>query len=90
MSARAARCAVAVVGIFVAFSYFALAQEDVYKKRYGGARFAATFFVLACERLVNVMVAAIGLGACGGSGARVARGEIVQSGATQALEMAAR
>ena len=89
MSARAARCAVAVVGIFVAFSYFALAQEDVYKKRYGGARFAATFFVLACERLVNVMVAAIGLGACGGSGARLARGEIFQSGASQTLAMAA-
>ena len=85
----ALRCAFAVTGIFAAFSYFALAQEDVYKRTYGGERFAATFFVLACERLVNVCFAVAGVLACGGSGVRVPRADIFKSGASQMFAMAA-
>ena len=85
----ALRCAFAVTGIFAAFSYFALAQEDVYKRTHGGERFAATFFVLACERLVNVCFAVAGVLACGGSGVRVPRADIFKSGASQMFAMAA-
>ena len=85
----ALRCAFAVTGIFAAFSYFALAQEDVYKRTHGGERFAATFFVLACERLVNVCFAVAGVLACGGSGVRVPHAEIFKSGASQMFAMAA-
>jgi len=87
--AKSARCAFAVVGIFAAFSYFAIAQEDVYKKTYGGARFAATFFVLTVERGVNVVFALCGIATFGGSGVRTPKGEIFKSGASQMLAMAA-
>ena len=86
---RLAEGAFAVVGVFVAFGVFALAQEDVYKRAYGGERFAATFFVLLCERAVNAAFATVGLAIAGGSGARVARGDIFASGASQMFAMAA-
>jgi len=90
MSARRlAQGGFAVVGVFVAFGVFALAQEDVYKRAYGGERFAATFFVLLCERAVNAVFATVGLAIAGGSGARVARREIFASGASQMFAMAA-
>jgi len=92
---RALECAFGVVGVFAAFSYFALAQEDVYKRTYGGRRFTATFFVLACERGVNVVFASFGLAVTAtavGSGAKAIRtpkGEIFKSGASQTFAMAA-
>ena len=52
-----AKLAIAVSGIFFAFSYFAVLQEDVYRKSYGGERFKATFLVLVVERGVNTLAA---------------------------------
>jgi len=86
---KAANAAFATAGIFAAFSYFAIAQEDVYKKTYGGARFASTFFVLACERAVNVMCALGMMAIFGGSKVKTPKMEIFKSGASQMFAMAA-
>ena len=91
---RALECAFGVIGVFAAFSYFALAQEDVYKRTYGGRRFTATFFVLACERGVNVVFASVGLvvtrtAVRGAKAIRTPKGEIFKSGASQTFAMAA-
>jgi hypothetical protein len=48
---------VAVGGIFFSFGYFALLQEDLFKKPYGGERFKSTFFMMVAERGVNALVA---------------------------------
>ena len=50
---------VAVGGIFFSFSYFALLQEDLFKKPYGGERFKSTFFMMVAERGVNAVVALV-------------------------------
>jgi hypothetical protein len=50
---------VAIGGIFVSFSYFALLQEDLFKKPYGGERFKSTFFMMVAERGVNALVALV-------------------------------
>jgi hypothetical protein len=56
---------VAVGGIFFSFGYFALLQEDLFKKPYGGERFKSTFFMMVAERGVNALVAFTFLMVCG-------------------------
>jgi len=80
---------IAVVGIFWSFSYFAVLQEDVYKKEYDGHRFTFTFFILLAERTMNSLVAFIGMKAQGTSKTKVPVLEISISGTTQMLAMAA-
>ena len=85
---KEAKLAVAVSGIFFAFSYFAVLQEDVYRASYAvpgagrGAteKFTSTFLVLAVERGVNALAGAIGIALVGGSGIRVPRRQILTSG----------
>jgi hypothetical protein len=50
--AKEAKLALAVSGIFFAFSYFAVLQEDVFRKSYGAdnERFKATFLVLVVRQ----------------------------------------
>jgi len=79
---------VAVGGIFFSFGYFALLQEDLFKKPYGGERFKSTFFMMVAERGVNALVAFTFLMIFGGSGLKVPVGIISVSGATQMLAMA--
>jgi UDP-galactose transporter B1 len=55
---------VAVGGIFFSFSYFALLQEDLFKKPYAGERFKSTFFMMVAERGVNALVALFFLMVC--------------------------
>ena len=54
------KIAIAVVGIFGSFGYFAILQEDLFKKPYGmdakgkgGEKFKSTFFMMVAERGVN-------------------------------------
>jgi hypothetical protein len=54
---KAVKMVIAVGGIFVSFGYFALLQEDLFKKSYGGERFKSTFFMMVAERGVNALVA---------------------------------
>ena len=61
----------------------------MYKREYGGERFAFTFFALVIERGVNVAVAALGIMLLGGSGSLIPRREILSSGVSQMLAMAA-
>ena len=56
---RPIKLALAVGGIFFSFSYFALLQEDLFKKLYAGERFKSTFFMMVAERGVNALVAFI-------------------------------
>jgi len=79
---------VAVGGIFFSFSYFAILQEDLFKKPYGGERFKSTFFMMVAERGVNALVALVFILIFGGSGLKVPIGAISVSGATQMLAMA--
>ena len=60
-------------GIFASFSYFAVLQEDVYKKKYGeqGEKFSATLLAIFVERAINAVLALIGMLVLGGSGATV-------------------
>jgi len=78
-------------GIFFSFSYFAVLQEDVYKKGYGpdGEKFAFTFLALFIERGVNALVALLGVMLLGGSGLKIPHGDIFNSGVSQMLAMAA-
>ena len=50
---------VAIGGIFFSFSYFALLQEDLFKKKYEGERFQSTFFMMVAERGVNALIALV-------------------------------
>jgi hypothetical protein len=50
---------IAVGGIFGAFSYFALLQEDLFKTEYAGKKFKSTFFMMVAERGVNAVVALV-------------------------------
>ena len=89
---RSAQLAIACAGIFFSFSYFAVLQEDVYKKRYGegdGEKFAFTFLALVVERGINALVALLGVMIFGGSGVRIPHTDIFNSGVSQMLAMAA-
>jgi len=90
------KMAVAVAGIFGSFGYFALLQEDLFKKPYGmdakgkgGEKFKSTFFMMVAERGINALVALIFLIVGGGSKCKVPISEIGLSGGTQMMAMAA-
>ena len=94
------RCSfmIAVAGIFGGFSYMAVKQEDVYKTAFGktegknanpGEKFAFTFFALAAERGINALIALAGVLVFGGSGNKIPKMEIFNSGVSQMLAMAA-
>lgn len=76
-------------GIFLSFSVFAVLQEDVYKKSYGGEFFAFTFFALLIERGINALVGYAGVSIFGKSGLKIPHVDIFQSGISQMLAMAA-
>jgi len=80
---------IGALGIFLSFSVFAVLQEDVYKKAYGGEFFASTFFALAIERGVNALTAFCGDKLLGSSGLTIPYLEIFNSGISQMLAMAA-
>jgi solute carrier family 35 (UDP-galactose transporter), member B1 len=80
---------IASAGIFLSFSFFAIKQEDVYKRAYGGEYFAYTFFALVIERGINALVALIGMMALGKSGLRIPHLDIFNSGVSQVVAMAA-
>mmetsp|Transcript_9464 Transcript_9464/g.18349 ORF Transcript_9464/g.18349 Transcript_9464/m.18349 type:complete len:329 (+) Transcript_9464:68-1054(+) len=79
----------AVGGIFASFSYFAVLQEDLFKKTYEGEKFKSTFFMMVAERGVNAVVALVFIMIFGGSGLKIPISEIFVSGATQMFAMAA-
>ncbi|KAJ1484854.1 UAA transporter [Baffinella frigidus] len=80
---------IAICGIFGSFSYFALLQEDLFKKEYAGKKFKSTFFMMVAERGVNALVALVFIMIFGGSGLKIPIADIFASGATQMLAMAA-
>jgi len=80
---------IGAAGIFLSFSIFAILQEDVYKKAYGGEYFASTFFALAIERGINALTAFLGDKALGASGLVIPHKDIFNSGISQMLAMAA-
>ena len=77
-------------GIFFSFSYFAVLQEDVYKKKYGEdeERFGATLLAIGIERGINALIALLGIGIFGGSGIKIPIMDIFNSGISQMLAMA--
>lgn len=75
-------------GIFFSFSYFAVLQEDVYKKEYGGEYFKYTFIALIAERGINALIALIGVCCLGGSGLVIPHRDIFVSGVSQMFAMA--
>jgi len=81
--------AIGAAGIFVSFSFFAVLQEDIYKKTYGGEKFAFTFFVLVMDRLINGLSALLGVKVLGKSGLNIPYLDIFYSGVSQMLAMAA-
>merc|ERR1719201_3260870 len=85
---RSAQLAIACGGIFFSFSYFAVLQEDVYKKPYGGEYFKYTFLALIAERGVNALIGLIGVCALGSSGLTIPHRDIFVSGISQMLAMA--
>ena len=87
---KEAKLALAVGGIFFAFSTFAVLQEDVYTTKHGpkGEKFTHTFLVLLVERAVNTAVGALGCAAFGRTGIDVPIREILVSGVSQMLAMA--
>ena len=89
-SNKEAKLALAVGGIFFAFSAFAVLQEDVYVTKYGpkGEKFTHTFLVLLVERAVNTAGGALGCAAFGRAGIDVPVREILISGVSQMLAMA--
>jgi UDP-galactose transporter B1 len=80
---------IGAAGIFVSFSFFAVLQEDIYKKAYGGEKFAFTFFVLVMDRLINGLSALLGVALLGKSGLNIPYLDIFYSGVSQMLAMAA-
>jgi UDP-galactose transporter B1 len=80
-----------IVGVFTAFSFFAILQQDVYKKEYdfNGAKtkFTQTLFMMACERSINSIVAFVAMTVFGGSGLKVPLQEMTVSGVTQMISM---
>ena len=86
---REVQLLIASAGIFMSFSFFAIKQEDVYKRAYGGEYFAYTFFALVIERGINALVALVGMMALGKSGLRIPHRDIFNSGVSQVVAMAA-
>ena len=82
------KLAFACAGIFFSFSYFAVLQEDVYKKPYGGEYFKYTFLALVCERGINALIGALGVILFGGSGLKIPLLDILWSGTSQMFAMA--
>ena len=80
---------IGAAGIFLSFSVFAVLQEDVYKKAYGGEYFAFTFFVLIMDRGINALSALLGVKLLGASGLNIPLLDIFYSGVSQMLAMAA-
>eukprot|EP00281_Chroomonas_sp_CCMP1168_P031423 CAMPEP_0206247124 /NCGR_PEP_ID=MMETSP0047_2-20121206/19639_1 /ASSEMBLY_ACC=CAM_ASM_000192 /TAXON_ID=195065 /ORGANISM="Chroomonas mesostigmatica_cf, Strain CCMP1168" /LENGTH=329 /DNA_ID=CAMNT_0053672621 /DNA_START=20 /DNA_END=1009 /DNA_ORIENTATION=+ len=80
---------IAIAGIFGSFSYFAVLQEDLFKKSYAGEKFKATFFMMVAERGVNAAVALVFIMIFGGSGLKIPVWDISVSGTSQMLAMAA-
>ena len=66
-----AKLLIGSAGIFLSFSVFAVLQEDVYKKAYGGEFFAFTFFALLVERGINALTAFAGVSSLGASGLKI-------------------
>ena len=85
---RSAQLAIACAGIFFSFSYFAVLQEDVYKKPYGGEYFKYTFVALVAERGVNALIGYAGMLALGRSGLTIPHRDIFASGISQMFAMA--
>ena len=85
---RSVQLAIGCTGIFVSFSYFAVLQEDVYKKSYGGEYFKYTFLALVAERGVNAAIGLLGMCLFGGSGLAIPHRDIFVSGISQMLAMA--
>lgn len=83
----------ACAGIFFSFSYFAVLQEDVYKKDYGEGdateRFKYTFLALTVERGVNAVMALLAMITLGGSGLKIPVADLFNSGLSQMFAMAA-
>lgn len=69
-------------------SYFAVLQEDVYKKEYGGEYFKYTFLALVCERGVNAAIGLLGIMILGGSGLIIPKKDVFVSGISQMFAMA--
>lgn len=78
---------IGVCGVFGAYSFFAVLQEDVYKKKYDGENFTSTLFMMACERSINCVVSGIAIMLFGGSGFKVPLMEMGVSGTTQMISM---
>ena len=85
---RSVQLAIACAGIFFSFSYFAVLQEDVYKKPYGGEYFKYTFVALVAERGVNALIGYAGMLALGRSGLTIPHRDIFASGISQMFAMA--
>jgi len=85
---RSVQLAIACCGIFFSFSYFAVLQEDVYKKPYGGEYFKYTFLALVCERGINAAIGGLGVMFFGGSGLKIPLLDILWSGTSQMFAMA--
>ena len=85
---RPVQLAIACSGIFFSFSYFAVLQEDVYKKAYGGEYFKYTFLALIAERGINALIGLMGICMFGSSGLTIPHRDIFYSGLSQMLAMA--
>lgn len=85
---RSAQLAISCAGIFLSFSYFAVLQEDVYKKAYGGEYFKYTFLALVAERGINAAIGGLGILCFGSSGLVIPHREIFMSGCSQMFAMA--
>jgi len=85
---RSAQLAIACSGIFFSFSYFAVLQEDVYKKPYNGEYFKYTFLALVAERGVNALIGGLGVCCFGSSGLVIPHRDIFVSGISQMFAMA--
>ena len=85
---KSVQLAIACGGIFFSFSYFAVLQEDVYKKPYNGEYFKYTFLALVVERGVNALIGLMGICIFGGSGLTIPHRDIFSSGVSQMLAMA--
>jgi len=82
------KLALCVVGIFGCFSYFAVLQEDLFKKEYAGKKFKSTFFMMVAERALNGLVGLIFMMILGTSGLKIPINQIFVSGGTQMFAMA--
>ena len=79
---------IGAAGIFFSYSVMAIFQEDVYKKLYGGDKFAFTFFVLVIDRGLNALSALLGIQLLGTSGLKIPLLDIFYSGVSQMFAMA--